>query len=66
MVFTNGYSITMYQDGISRAELELTEGTWDRAGAFEETLRPLRNRTEEGKKKSFRLVDADRVREGLR
>ncbi|KAK5991768.1 hypothetical protein PT974_07802 [Cladobotryum mycophilum] len=65
-VFTNGYSIAVFEDGISHDELKRTEGTWDRADAFEATLGPLRDKTEDGRKKSYVLVGSERVGENLR
>ncbi|OPB43388.1 GT31 b-glycosyltransferase [Trichoderma guizhouense] len=65
-VLANGYSISVYQDGISQADMDLIEGTWEAAMNYEGTMGKMRDKTEEGKKKSYRLIDAEEVDGNLR
>ncbi|PNP45379.1 hypothetical protein THARTR1_10930 [Trichoderma harzianum] len=65
-VLANGYSISVYQDGISQADMDLIEGTWEEAMDYEGTMGKMRDKTEEGKKKSYRLIDAEEVDGNLR
>ncbi|KAL7942741.1 glycosyltransferase family 31 protein [Trichoderma barbatum] len=65
-VLANGYSISIYQDGISRADLDLIEGTWDAAMDYEGSMGKMRGKVEDGKKKSYRLIDSEEVDGNLR
>ncbi|KAL6799755.1 glycosyltransferase family 31 protein [Trichoderma sp. SZMC 28012] len=65
-VLANGYSISVYQDGISQTDMDLIEGTWEAAMNYEGTMGKMRDKTEEAKKKSYRLIDAEEVDGNLR
>lgn len=64
-VFTNGYSIAMYRDGLEHLDLDKVEGTWQGAGRdYEFRLGPVRPALGPDEKKSFVLVDAEVPRWG--
>ncbi|EHK17856.1 glycosyltransferase family 31 protein [Trichoderma virens Gv29-8] len=65
-VLANGYSISVYEDGISQADLGLIEGTWEAAMGYEGTMGKMRDKLEGTKKKSYRLIDAEEVDGNLR
>lgn len=65
-ILANGYSISVYEGGISDDDLGFMEGTWEDAMSYEATMGKMRSRVEEGKKKSYRLVDAEEVDGNLR
>ncbi|KAM0258002.1 hypothetical protein ACHAQJ_004045 [Trichoderma viride] len=65
-ILANGYSISVYEDGISQADLDLIEATWEAAMGYESTMGKMRDRVEDGKKKSYRLIDAEEVDGNLR
>ncbi|KAL7955058.1 glycosyltransferase family 31 protein [Trichoderma compactum] len=65
-VLANGYSISVYQDGISQEDMDLIEGTWEAAMGYEATMGKMRDKTEEGEKKSYRLIGAEEVDGNLR
>jgi hypothetical protein len=65
-ILVNGYSISVYQDGISQTDLDLMEGTWEAAMGYENTMGKMRDKVENGKKKSYRLIDAEEVDGNLR
>ncbi|OTA55422.1 glycosyltransferase family 31 protein, partial [Hypoxylon sp. EC38] len=60
-VFTNGFSIVTYSDGIESIDLDLMEGTWGKADTrdFDFSLGPLRNPYPKSKKKSYELKKAE-------
>ncbi|RFU80527.1 glycosyltransferase family 31 [Trichoderma arundinaceum] len=65
-ILANGYSISIYEDGISQADLELIEGTWEAAMDYEGTMGKMRDKVEDSKKKSYRLIDAEEIDGNLR
>ncbi|UKZ54280.1 hypothetical protein TrVGV298_008088 [Trichoderma virens] len=58
--------ISVYEDGISQADLGLIEGTWEAAMGYEGTMGKMRDKLEGTKKKSYRLIDAEEVDGNLR
>lgn len=60
-VFSNGFSIATYSDGIESVDLELMEGTWGKAESrdFDFSLGPLRTPYPKSKKKSYELRKAE-------
>lgn len=65
-VLNNGYSVTLYREGIDIEELNQTEATMDDSPQFEWSYGPLRQRATPDEKKSFYLKDADIIDERLR
>ncbi|KAH6608331.1 glycosyltransferase family 31 [Trichoderma cornu-damae] len=65
-ILANGYSISIYEDGISHADLGLIEGTWEAAMGYEGAMGKMRDKAQDGKKKSYRLIDAEEVGGSLR
>lgn len=65
-VFTNGYSIAVYENGTAEVPLNEIEGTWDDIGNTEWSLGPLRPAVNTDAKKSYFLVDAEQVGNNLR
>ncbi|KAL6886136.1 family 31 glycosyltransferase [Trichoderma longibrachiatum] len=65
-ILANGYSISVYQDGITPSELNLIEATWEEAMGYEATVGKMREKAGDGKKKSYRLIDAEEVDGSLR
>lgn len=65
-VLNNGYSIAVYNDGISQAELNKTESTFQYEYLYEWSLGPLREKTQEDRKKSYHLIESELVDGGLR
>ncbi|KAL6903922.1 glycosyltransferase family 31 protein [Trichoderma evansii] len=65
-VLANGYSINVYEGGISQPDLDLIEATWEAARAYENTMGKMRDRVDDSKKKSYRLIDAEEVDGNLR
>ncbi|KAL6872729.1 family 31 glycosyltransferase [Trichoderma novae-zelandiae] len=65
-ILANGYSISLYQDGIAQSELDLMEATWEEAMGYEATMGKMREKVDEKKKKSYRLIDAEEVDGSLR
>jgi hypothetical protein len=66
-VLSNGYSVAVYRDGHEKVDLMRMEGTWgDTEGAFDHSIGPFRRKMEKGEKKSFKLLDAERVHGGFR
>lgn len=65
-VLSNGYSVAVYRDGISQADLNKTESTFDYSHLYEWSLGPLREKTGEGLKKTYRLVESELVGGSLR
>ncbi|KAI1134054.1 glycosyltransferase family 31 protein [Hypoxylon sp. FL0543] len=60
-VFSNGFSIATYSDGLESVDLELMEGTWGRADSkdFDFSLGPLRDPYPLDKKRSYKLREAE-------
>ena len=63
-VFTNGYSIAVYEDGTDRLNLKATEGTWKNPQDFAWSLGPMREKVTN--KKTFHLIDTQDIGVGLR
>jgi hypothetical protein len=68
VVLSNGFSIVDYGEGIGEVDLWKVEKTWNgKDGKWVHHIGPLREKVEEGKKKSYRLVEAELlVGKGLR
>lgn len=67
VVLSNGFSIVEYGDGIAEVALEKVEKTWNgKENRFLHHIGPLREALEDGKKRSFRLVEAEVLEEGVR
>lgn len=62
-LFANGYSITVYREGLlQELDLDRVEGTWqDAGGEFDFVYGPFRPRLSEEDKKSYKIVAADGV-----
>ncbi|KAI1773913.1 glycosyltransferase family 31 protein [Hypoxylon cercidicola] len=59
-VFSNGFSIATYRDGVASVDLQSMEGTWEKTGRdFDFSIGPLRDRLPADKKKSYKLRDAE-------
>ncbi|KAI2619467.1 glycosyltransferase family 31 protein [Hypomontagnella submonticulosa] len=62
-VFSNGFSIARYRDGVASVDLQKMEGTWSKAqadgGDFDFSLGPLRDPYPADQKKSYKLRDAE-------
>lgn len=65
-VLSNGYSIVQYPLGTESVDLDKTEGTWDGAPGFEWSLGPMREKLARNQKKSYRLIDSERIGKSLR
>ncbi|KAF4127008.1 Protein of unknown function, DUF604 [Geosmithia morbida] len=65
-VLSNGYSVTVYREGIDLDELNQTEATFDDSPQFEWSYGPLRPKATPEEKKSFYLKDSDFVDDRLR
>ncbi|KAM0323725.1 hypothetical protein ACHAQA_008662 [Verticillium albo-atrum] len=65
-VLTNGYSITIYRDGLDNVDLSKMEDTWsnDNPGFYDFSIGPLRNKMKPGQKKTYKLEDADYLKNG--
>ncbi|KAI1474109.1 glycosyltransferase family 31 protein [Daldinia sp. EC12] len=65
-VFSNGFSIVEYTDGVGSVDLQLMEGTWGKADTkdFDFSLGPLRKAYTAEKKKSYKLREAELTEEG--
>jgi hypothetical protein len=67
VVLSNGFSIVEYGDGIAEVELEKVEKTWiGKEDRFLHHIGPMRGALEGEKKRSFRLVEAEVLEEGVR
>lgn len=62
-VLANGYSIAVYADGTESIDLDRMEGTWEGPEGYEWSMGPMRARVDKDKKKSYRLVKAEKVGE---
>lgn len=59
-VLTNGFSISVYRDGLEAVDLARVEGTWDSADQeYDFSIGPVRRKMDRDEKKSYRLVDAE-------
>lgn len=65
-VLSNGYSIASYQGGIEHDDLAQLEGTWKNALDYDDTMGPMREKTEPGRKKSYLLIDSEKIGQNLR
>ncbi|KAH6896052.1 hypothetical protein B0T10DRAFT_527022 [Thelonectria olida] len=65
-VLSNGYSIAVYANGTKDINFAHTEGTWDGYPGFEWSLGPMREPFSRHQKKSYRLIESERVGEHLR
>ncbi|KAI1097774.1 hypothetical protein F4804DRAFT_338868 [Jackrogersella minutella] len=65
-VFSNGFSIATYRDGVESVNLELMEGTWGKAASkdFDFSLGPLRDPYPADQKKSYKLREAEFAEDG--
>ena len=62
----NGYSVAVYSRGIDHDDLDRTEATFEYQQLFDWSYGPLRAKTDARKKKSFYLVDAEKIGKSLR
>lgn len=59
-LLANGYSISVYRDGVDRLDLDRVEGTFDDPDdKFDFVYAPFRPRLNDEEKKSYRLVGVD-------
>ncbi|KAI4869184.1 glycosyltransferase family 31 protein [Hypoxylon rubiginosum] len=60
-VFSNGFSIATYRDGIASVDLQSMEGTWAKAGGndYDFSIGPLRDAYPADQKKSYKLREAE-------
>ncbi|KAF4997411.1 hypothetical protein FDECE_12089 [Fusarium decemcellulare] len=65
-VLTNGYSIVEYSAGLESVDLNKMEGSWEGAAGFDWSLAPMRSKMDRRLKKSYRLVDSEKVGKNLR
>lgn len=65
-ILSNGYSIAVYANGTKDIDLSHTEGTWDGWPGFEWSLGPMRQPFKRDQKKSYHLIESERVGEHLR
>lgn len=65
-VFTNGYSIVEYSAGLESVDLNKMEGSWEGAAGFEWSMAPMRSKMDRRLKKSYRLIDSERMGKNLR
>ncbi|KAI8958399.1 glycosyltransferase family 31 protein [Daldinia sp. FL1419] len=65
-VFSNGFSIVEYVDGVQSVNLQLMEGTWGKADSkdFDFSLGPLRQPYPADRKKSYTLREAEFTQNG--
>ncbi|KAI1643243.1 glycosyltransferase family 31 protein [Daldinia loculata] len=65
-VFSNGFSIVEYPDGVESVNLQLMEGTWGKADSrdFDFSLGPLRQPYPADQKKSYKLRGAEFTESG--
>ncbi|KAI0385671.1 glycosyltransferase family 31 protein [Hypomontagnella monticulosa] len=67
-VFSNGFSIATYRDGVDSIDLQKMEGTWSKAQGdgrdFDFSLGPLRDPYPADQKKSYKLRDAEFAENG--
>lgn len=65
-VLSNGYTVVQYENGIGLDELGEPEGTWDNPQLYEWSLGHLRPAVPSEQKKSYYLVESERVGSYLR
>ncbi|PKS06262.1 hypothetical protein jhhlp_007008 [Lomentospora prolificans] len=59
-IFTNGYSIAVYPNGMDGVDLDKTEETWGPTdGGFDHSLGPFRSKMPDGHKLSYLLVNSE-------
>jgi hypothetical protein len=59
-VFTNGYSVAVYRDGVQNLDLDRMEGTWqDPDRAYDFSIGPLRPKMGSDEKKAYVLSDVE-------
>ncbi|KAI1401822.1 glycosyltransferase family 31 protein [Hypoxylon fuscum] len=64
-VFSNGYSVATYRDGVASVDLQYMEGTWSKAGSdFDFSLGPLREPYPADQKKSYKLREVEFTEKG--
>ncbi|KAI0021702.1 glycosyltransferase family 31 protein [Xylariomycetidae sp. FL0641] len=64
-VFSNGFSIVEYPDGLDMVDLNYVEGTWEQASReFDYSIGPLRPPFPPQMKHSYRLMDAEMTGDG--
>ncbi|KAI5463552.1 hypothetical protein BGZ63DRAFT_381714 [Mariannaea sp. PMI_226] len=65
-MLSNGYSIAVYANGTQGIDFSHTEGTWDGYEGFDWSLGPMRDPLTQDEKKSYRLVESEKVGQHLR
>ncbi|EJT71137.1 hypothetical protein GGTG_10397 [Gaeumannomyces tritici R3-111a-1] len=68
-LLANGYSVTHYADGLAGVDLSRTEVTWISPNGddnFAWSLGPFRDRVPDGRKKTYKVLDAEGGPGGLR
>lgn len=64
-LFSNGYSIAMYRKGVKGLNLDWVEATWNQHGPeFDFSIGPLRPALKKSEKRSYRLKDAEWLKDG--
>ncbi|KAI1370948.1 glycosyltransferase family 31 protein [Hypoxylon crocopeplum] len=64
-VFSNGFSIATYRDGLESVDLQSMEGTWNKAGRdYDFSLGPLRKPYPTDQKTSYQLREAEFAENG--
>ncbi|EGY21433.1 hypothetical protein VD0002_g3531 [Verticillium dahliae] len=65
-VLTNGYSISIYRDGLDDVDLSRMEDTWsnEQPDFYDFSIGPLRKPMKPGQKKTYKLEDADYLKNG--
>ncbi|KAI6093426.1 glycosyltransferase family 31 protein [Hypoxylon rubiginosum] len=65
-VFSNGFSIATYRDGVESVNLQLMEGTFDKAESrdYDFSVGPLRDAYDADQKKSYKLREAEFAENG--
>jgi hypothetical protein len=59
-LFSNGYSITVYNDGLDSIDLTRVESTFDNPGSqYDVSYGPMRSKLAEDQKKSYRLKESE-------
>ncbi|KAH7150219.1 hypothetical protein B0J13DRAFT_594589 [Dactylonectria estremocensis] len=65
-ILSNGFSIAMYPEGTKSVNLTEMEGTFDGYPGFEWSLGPMRSPLDRFHKKSYRLVESEKLGRNLR
>ena len=69
LVLSNGYSIVEYVDGVEGIDFDAVELTWadiGEAGTYWHHVGPLREQLGKDNKKTYLMVEAEVVKEGVR